>query len=143
MGGLRVVTAGEVSLLAPCCRCQAAGCHWDRIADKPYCPDCQEALALGEAEPLIEPVEPRRCAACNHSGAVRFLTFPLHAPAPVEIDLCPGHCRALLGRRLDKAAFREIGRQLTSLGLHSDQVFLLHEAFYDRQGRPLQPVPAP
>jgi hypothetical protein len=69
-----------------------------------------------------------------------YLTYPLHASAPVEIDLCGGHFEALLGRRLERNSFRVLARQLQLLGVGVKQVFLLHEAFYDRQGRSLQPI---
>ncbi len=141
MDGLRVVTAKGLVPLAPCGRCQASGCPWDRIAGKPICPDCQELLAQGEGEPLIERAGPGRCAACPRSGPVRYLTFPLHASGPLEIDLCAQHLHALLRRRLDRGAFHNLARQLQTLGLSARQVFLLHEAFYDENGHPLQPVP--
>ena len=70
-----------------------------------------------------------------------YLTYPLHSEEPVEIDLCGGHCEALLGRRLDRPAFRRLQRLLQAEGVGVAQVFLLHEAFYDRHGRPLQPIP--
>jgi hypothetical protein len=128
---------------APCSRCRATGCPWDRIAGKPICPDCQEMLALGEGEPLVERLCPRTCSLCPHCGTVPYVTFPLRARAPLEIDLCPEHFHALLGRRLDRYAFRRLGRHLQALGLSPHQVFLLHEAFYDEHGHPLQPVPGP
>ena len=34
-----------------------------------------------------------------------------------------------------------IGRWLRRVGVTPSQVFLLHEAFYDREGHALQPVP--
>jgi hypothetical protein len=77
---------------------------------------------------------------CGSRGAVPYLTFPLHAADPLEIDLCPGHFHAFMGRRLDRSSFRNLTRQLQALGLNVQQVFLLHEAFYDENGRPLQPV---
>jgi hypothetical protein len=141
MEGLRLLTASGQSPLAPCSRCQATGCPWDRIGEQAVCPDCQEQLALGEAEPLIERLIRHPCAVCGHGGTVRYLTFPLHARDPLEIDLCPRHFHALLGRRLDRYAYRQLSRQLQSLGLAVRQVFLLHEAFYDERGHPLQPVP--
>ena len=59
---------------------------------------------------------------------------------PVEIDLCGGHCEALLGRRLERGAFHRLERLLRAAGVGVKEIFLLHEAFYDRQGRPLQPI---
>jgi hypothetical protein len=41
----------------------------------------------------------------------------------------------------DRYAYRTISRLLSRVGLNAKQVFLLHEAFYDERGRPLQPVP--
>src|SRR5205807_8040806 len=98
MDGLRVVARESVSSLDPCCRCAAEGCHWDRIGGRPFCPDCQESLAQGHAEPLTLRTERRLCALCGTTGAVRFLTFPLGAEEPVEMDLCAAHFHALLGR---------------------------------------------
>lgn len=142
MEGLRLVTGSGHSPLAECSRCQAVGCPWDRIGSQVVCPDCQEQLALGEGEPLVEKiVHSRSCAVCNTQGTVRYLTFPLHGRDPLELDLCPKHFHALVGRRLDRYAYRTISRLLSRVGLNAKQVFLLHEAFYDERGRPLQPVP--
>jgi hypothetical protein len=141
MEGLRQVSGDGLTPRAPCSRCAATGCPWDRIGDKPICPDCQEQLALGEGDPLVERLRPLRCAVCHLRGTVPYLTYPLHARDPLEVDLCPGHFRALMGRRLEGAAFAHLVRQLQALGLNAHQVFLLHEAFYDPEGRPLQPVP--
>jgi hypothetical protein len=69
------------------------------------------------------------------------LTYPLRAAAAVEIDLCAAHFRALLRRGLDRAAFHHLTRKLRRVGVTPSQVFLLHEAFYDREGHALQPVP--
>jgi hypothetical protein len=104
------------------------------------CPDCQEALALGEGPMLRERVDPRPCAVCGRAGTLRYLTFPLRSAEPLEIDLCGGHFAALLGRRLDRPAFRVLERLLLAEGVKVQHVFLLHEAFYDRHGRSLQPV---
>jgi hypothetical protein len=116
------------------------GCPWDRVADKPICPDCQERLALGQAEPLIERAERATCSLCGRAGTLRFLTFPLVPTDPVEMDLCGGHFRALLGRQLSPNAFRELRRQLRGAAMLPEQIFLLHEAFYDSEGRALQPA---
>ena len=112
MDGLRVVARESVSPLDPCCRCRAKGCHWDRINGQPYCPDCQEAVAQGHADPLILRTERRACALCGHIGSVRFLTFPLGSRPPVEMDLCADHFRGLLGRQLDAADFTRVRRLL-------------------------------
>ncbi len=77
---------------------------------------------------------------CGRDGTVCYLTYPLHSAEPVEIDLCGGHCEALLGRRLERSAFRRLERLLQAAGVNVKEIFLLHEAFYDRQGRPLQPI---
>jgi hypothetical protein len=143
MEGVRVVTNGKHGALAPCSRCQASGCPWDRIADRPMCPDCQETLIGGDGPPLVEKAEKKRCALCSQTGTLRYLTYPLHVSDPVEMDLCPRHFQALLGRRLDHVSFYQLGRQLEALGVAARQVFLLHEAFYDSHGRPLQPVAEP
>jgi hypothetical protein len=140
MDGLRVVARDGFSPLDPCCRCRAQGCYWDRLEGQPYCPDCQEALAQGHADPLTLRTERRPCALCGHVGAVRFLTFPLGESAPVEMDLCAVHFRALLGRRLSPEAFARLRRQLEALSLSPRGIFLLHEAFYDAQGHALQPA---
>jgi hypothetical protein len=143
MEGLRLVSAAGHSPLAPCSRCQATGCPWDRIGDNVICPDCQEQLALGEGEALVERLRKNRCAVCREVGTVRYLTFPLHAREPMEIDLCPLHFHALMARRLDRYAYRSLSKALQALGLSVRQIFLLHEAFYDERGHPLQPVPEP
>jgi hypothetical protein len=141
MTGLRIVAGtGEVPMI-PCIRCQADGCPWDRIADKAICPDCQEKLALGEGPPLVEkPDGANCCAICDQPGTVRYLTYPLHSKAPLEIELCADHLQALLYRRLDRLAFQRLVERLESLSVTTQQVFLLHNAFYDAGGRPLQPI---
>jgi hypothetical protein len=97
-------------------------------------------LAAGEGPPLVAQTVKSRCAVCNRVGTVPYLTYPLHLPGAVEVDLCPEHFRALLGRRLGPYAFHQLRRQLHTLGLCVQQIFLLHEVFYDSQGRALQPV---
>ncbi len=143
MKGVRLSTASGQSPGAPCSRCHATGCPWDRIGDQAVCPDCEEQLALGEGEPLVERLVSHGCAVCGQHGTVRYMTFALHARDPLEIDLCPQHFHGLLARRLDRYAYRQLGRQLQGVGLSARQVFLLHEAFYDERGHPLQPVPDP
>lgn len=140
MSGLRQITKTESPTTEPCVRCLASGCPWDRVAGKPMCPDCQEALALGLAAPLRLRVEQRPCAICGRDGTLPYQTYPLHATAPLEIDLCGAHFEALLGRRLERNSFRVLERQLQRVGVDVKQIFLLHEAFYDRQGRSLQPI---
>lgn len=139
MDGLRTPTDDEIVALANCIRCQAIGCPWDRVGGQPICPDCQEMLAQGEGEPLSLHAEPRRCLVCQTKGTVSFITVPLRAVA-LAIDLCPIHLRALLRRGLDRKAFMELDRRLKDAGLAPGRIFLLHEAFYDSQGRALQPI---
>lgn len=140
MKGLRFVAADGVTPDAPCSQCQAGGCQWDRIVDLPFCPDCEEALALGEGASLVIRTQRIPCAICERLGTVPFRTFPLHTDRVVEMHLCADHFRALLGRRLGPQAFQRLQRQLEKLGLAVEQIFLLHEVFYDALGRALQPV---
>jgi hypothetical protein len=95
---------------------------------------------MGLADPLVERTEQQRCGACGSTGTVRFLTFPLQGTIPIEMDLCPEHLRALLGRRLNPVAFGQLRRRLRGLGLTVERIFLLHDAFYDERGRALQPA---
>jgi hypothetical protein len=59
------------------------------------------------------------------------------------MDLCPEHLRALIGRRLSPAAFHQLRRQLFTLGLDPEAIFLMHGAFYDQGGQALQPAGGP
>lgn len=140
MDSIRLAPVESVFPKVPCCRCGDSLRWWDRIAGKTYCPNCLECLALGEAEPIIERTDRRRCAVCHHLGTIRYLTFPLHSRRPVEMDLCAEHLRCLVGRRLGPHAFEQLRRQLYALGLEVANIFLLHEAFYDPEGRALQPA---
>jgi hypothetical protein len=140
MESVRITPLQPSCLPLPCSRCGSAQRPWDRIAGKVYCPECQEALILGLTAPVIEPAERNPCAACNRSGTVQYLTFPLKSSIPVEIDLCPEHIRCLLGRRLRPYAFHQLRRRLLALGLRVGRIFLLHDAFYDNLGRALQPA---
>src|SRR5947209_17706562 len=99
MDSLRMV-ADDASCAMPCCRCGAGERNWDRVGGKAYCPECEETIVLGESEPLIERTQPNACAVCGKVGTLCYLTFPLHAASPLEIDLCPDHFRCLLGRHL-------------------------------------------
>ena len=90
---------------------------------------------------MLERVEKHHCAICQHTGTLCYLTFPLRGTRAVELDLCAAHFQALLGRRLDRYALKQLGRQLQTHGINAQQLFLLHEAFYDDKGRALQPVP--
>lgn len=139
MDGARLADARDQSPLTPCSRCQATGCPWDRIGPTPVCPDCQEALVVGDAAPLAQALVARPCAVCARRGVVPFLTYPLRSRQGLELDLCPRHFHALMGRRLDRYAYRVLARKLAELGLSHRHVFLLHEAFYDERGHPLAP----
>jgi hypothetical protein len=140
MDSVRLASAETVLPWAPCSRCAQAHERWDKIVGKSYCPNCEEQLVQGEAEPLVERTEDRACAVCGRRGTVRYLTFPLNSSCPVEMDLCAGHLRALLARALGPPAYHQLYRLLTGLGLKVSDIFLLHEAFYDAQGHALQPA---
>jgi hypothetical protein len=140
MESLRLAPELRSSAYLPCVRCSKTDRNWDRIAGKAYCPDCQESMVLGQGAPFKERTEKHLCAVCHRAGTVRYLTFPLQAEVPVEIDLCPEHLRALLGRRLGSFAFHQIRRRLHLLGLGVELIFLLHEAFYDDKGHALHPA---
>ena len=140
MESLRLAPANSNFPKIPCCRCSDHARYWDRIAGKTYCPSCLEALAVGEGDPLIAKTERRRCTVCHHLGTVRYVTFPLHSRRPIEIELCAEHVRAIVGRRLGPHAFEQLRRQLDKLGFDASDIFLLHEAFYDADGRALQPA---
>jgi hypothetical protein len=140
MAGVQLIYASGQSLTAACVRCQAVGCPWDRIGDQPICPDCEEQLALGEAEPLVDPLAKKKCLVCEKIGTVRYLTFPLHSKDPLAIDLCPLHFHEFLIRKLDRYTWRILVRHLREIGLAPRQIFLLHEAFYDDRGYPLHPL---
>jgi hypothetical protein len=140
MNSLRLAAVASNPQITICNRCPAASERWDHIAGKAYCPQCQEQLASGESEPLIERTEPKLCAICDRRGTVCLQSFPLNADSPVEMDLCPDHLRALLSRRLGPHGYHQLQRQLQQLGLHTGEIFLLHEAFYDSHGRALKPV---
>jgi hypothetical protein len=140
MESLRIASRDDVTPLENCCRCQETNRRWDRIAGKAYCPNCQELLAQGEAPPLVLRTEKNRCAICDRTGTVTFLTFPLQAPDALEMQLCPGHLRALVGRSLEPGAFHQLRRRLHKVGLKVDEIFLLHGAFYDAQGHAFMPA---
>ena len=135
MDSLRLAPSDSIFPKIPCCRCADHARWWDRIAGKTYCPNCLEMLAMGEGDPMVERTDRRRCAVCHHLGTVRYVTFPLHSRRPVEIDLCSEHVRALVARRLGPHAFEQLRRQLHAIEMQVNDVFLLHEAFYDNHGR--------
>jgi hypothetical protein len=95
---------------------------------------------MGEGNALIERTERKQCIICSRVGTIRFLTYPLRTKAPVEIDVCAEHLRALIGRNLRPQAYRHLCRRLAQLHLSSGEIFLLHDAFYDKTGRALQPA---
>lgn len=143
MESLRIAPAETLSPYPPCCRCAKGDRPWDRIADKAYCPNCQEALAMGEAPPLVERTQPHACAVCARRGTVAFHTFPLHGHDPIAMDLCPDHLRGLLARTLEPEAYHQLCQRLRRLHLGAEDVFLLHGAFYNAHGRALQPAIEP
>jgi hypothetical protein len=140
MESLRLVHANAAETADACCRCGAAGQAWDRLAGAAHCPDCEETLARGEGPPLVARTERRTCLVCDRVGTVAYRTLPLHSAALLEMDLCPEHFRALLSRSLGPFAYHQLCRQLRALRVGPEAVFLLHDAFYDPQGRALQPV---
>jgi len=140
MERLRIASLERTSFLVPCCRCAAGERQWDRIAGKPYCPSCQESLIVGQAEPVVERTEAHRCVVCGRIGTLPYVTFPLSRPVPLEMDICGEHLRCLLGRRLGPFAFHQLRRQLRNVKLATEDVFLLHGAFYDLEGRALRPA---
>lgn len=140
MSSVRVVSAGRHSAAAPCATCGSVGSAWDRLAGRPLCPDCQERLIQGDGEAVVLRPQDRPCAVCNRIGAVHYLTFPRHEQEPIEIDLCSMHLRALIARRLTTRCFQRLRRKLNLLGLAVEQVFLLHESFYDEFGAALRPL---
>jgi hypothetical protein len=140
MDRLRLTALSRAALRVRCARCPAGERHWDRVAGKPYCPNCQEAIALGEFPPIREKPEARRCVVCDRLGTVRFLTFPLNHAAALELDICSLHLADLVGRRLSRHAFRQLKRQMLTLNVQTDEVFLLHHEFYDHEGQALRPA---
>jgi hypothetical protein len=140
MDSLRIAPMDSVPLSHGCCRCQEANYRWDRIAGQAYCPNCQESLAQGEAAPLVLATQKKACAVCNRLGSVCYLTFPLEAKTPIEMELCPEHLRDLIGRRLSPEAFQNLRRKLAGLGFEVEEIFLLHGAFYDSQGHAFSPA---
>ena len=143
MEPVRLAPADSVFPKLPCFRCGDPARHWDRVGGKTYCPGCLEGIVGGEGAPIIERADRRRCAICHHAATLRYMTFPLQSRRPVELDVCSEHLRALIARRLGPHAFAQLRRQLQGLGLSAGAVFLLHDAFYDEQGRALQPQSAP
>src|SRR5262245_16632612 len=98
MDGLRIIAGKDSVRAEPCGGCGTAGQVWDRIAGVAYCPDCEEALARGDGPPLVLRTQKQFCCVCRRQGTVRYQTLPLGGTALLEMDLCPEHFRALLGR---------------------------------------------
>ncbi|MBY0525457.1 MAG: hypothetical protein K2R98_18770 [Gemmataceae bacterium] len=140
MDRVRLAPMNDTSAAMSCCRCEAGEHRWDRIAGRAYCPNCQEAIVLGEADPLAEKAEAHRCVVCARRGTVRFLTFPLNIQGVLELDLCAEHLRGMLSRRLGPHAFHQLQRQLRGVNVATDDIFLLHGEFYDHHGRALRPA---
>jgi hypothetical protein len=143
MNSMRMAPAGSFTLWKPCCRCGESALGWDRIAGKPYCPGCEEAIVQGDGEPIVEQTQRRPCTACRAVGSVTVQTFPLKSTQPLEMELCPEHLRSFIGRRLAAHAFVQLRHQLAQLGIDVHDVFLLHEAFYDAKGRARKPAGEP
>src|SRR5262249_61747170 len=99
-----------------------------------------EASTAGDGVSLLIRTEKPNSSVCDRLGTVPFRSFPLNTSAVLEMHLCADHFRALLGRRLGPMAFQVLQRRLEKLRLRADQIFLLHEVFYDSLGRALQPV---
>src|SRR5262245_26442163 len=140
MSSIRIISNSTHSPYRPCARCSATGCHWDCLAGQPICPDCQESLLRGESDALVLRREQSNCCVCVQGGTVPYLTYPLHETQALEIDLCPEHLRDMMARRLSVRAFRRLRRQMNLLGVAVEQIFLLHESFYDESGTALRPL---
>lgn len=126
-----------------CALCDVTGAPWDEIDGLPLCPDCMEDLAAGKAQAtqfMVWRSEP--CCVCQRLGSVKFATTPLQTIKPLVATLpfCPLHLRALIGRSLDCRDFALLIGFLDQFFLAPSQIFLLHEAFYDRAGKAIQPV---
>lgn len=140
MKSVRIARTEPTRLSTVCSRCARANGRWDRIAGVSYCPACQEAIVLGEAPAVSEKPQPLPCAVCSRRSTLCFQTVPLQTAVLVEMDLCGEHLRGLLARQLSPHAFLQLQRQLLLLAVSVEQLFLLHEAFYDARGRALQPA---
>ena len=113
MDSIRLAPAQSVFPKIACCRCVDGTRWWDRLAGKTFCPSCLEALAQGEADPLCEKVDKRRCAVCHHQGTLRYLTFP-RLPAVAEVAWSPRGSRDWTSFRERLAAF---GPRWTAAGI--------------------------
>jgi len=56
------------------------------------------------------------------------------------MDICGEHLRGLLARRLGPFAYHQLKHMLRTVRLEPEDIFLLHGAFYDREGRALRPA---
>lgn len=125
---------------SPCGLCGARGCPWDLLDEIPVCPDCEEALALGEAAPLALPLQAGDCAGCGAGGTVPYATYPRHCKRPLDVPLCAPCFRALLGRRLRQDAHARLSAWLALRALRTEDVFLLSGAYYDETGLMTDPL---
>lgn len=137
---MRLVRPSEADAEEPCSCCRAVGARWDWLGEVLVCGECQERLVSGEGPAVSMRARQAFCAVCGRQGTVPYRTWPLHEAETLEIDLCPHHLRALLGRRLTASAYHLLRRQLNLMGLAAEQLFLLHESFYDEEGGALRPV---
>ncbi len=140
MDRLRLAPLAGSTARLRCCRCDVGDHNWDQIGGQAYCANCQEELAQGVGDALVVRTEASRCVVCARRGTVRYCTVPLHAPSAVEMDMCGEHLRALIGRSLGPYAYHQLRRQLRTLNVGTEDVFLLHSEFYDLQGKALRPV---
>jgi hypothetical protein len=95
---------------------------------------------LGEIDPLRETPQEQHCAVCGKTGTLSYVTFPLQAREALELDLCSEHFRSLLARDLAPHAFHQLRRLLSTVGIQADEIFLLHDAFYNKSGRAIRPI---
>jgi hypothetical protein len=126
---------------APCWYCKAKGLRWDRLGGLPVCPDCQEMLALGTAEPAIQiPSSKGMCCVCSWPTVVSFQTSPRGSDSWLNVPLCAGHFRRSLGRCLLPGEHKRVALYLRSRGHSANAVYLFHDAFYDPKGLAVLPV---
>jgi hypothetical protein len=140
---IRTIT--ESTLLQPsdCAMCSDAPKKpWDRIDQVPYCMDCIENLMLGTAVPIKAQIEKYRCDICYRMGSVDFQTIPLHKNFGLIMHLCSVHLYDLLSRNLSEINFKYLRAQLKNFSVNVQEIFFLHGAFYDQDGRAIQPVQA-
>src|ERR1700680_4239221 len=107
MDSLRRLCVETITGTEPCSGCGCNQGRWDRLGTKVYCPRCEKAMMLGEFDPLRETTQEQHCAVCGKTGTLSYVTFPLHAPEALELDLCSEHFRSLLARDLAPHAFHQ------------------------------------